>query len=561
MKKFITKCILFACFIIIGSLLIFNACSTSVSASNCQIIYSSVFSAQNIPQDKKVKKGYVLTAQDLPVIQYEGYTFDGWDKNVGDIITQDTYIHAGWTIIQNGSQDDPDSSNQNNSQNKNTSEETVDDGPEQIDPIKEDQIIETTPVLAEVIGLRATAGNSCVILGWGINEDATNYYGVLVKYIAKDGSEQTNGIFTSKSHEALINYLDNGFTYTFRIYTCSKPEGDIINVSENYSTVTVTCGVGYTKEGNFVIGGNTIPKTRMQYARNSSYTVHGNGSEGCFIDDRTVNIPKISVGCYPVTQEFFNVIMGKNPSAFTIENEVDVDTYIKKVVEIDSSTGTLTYNDVETHESLTKLRPVENVSWFDAIVFCNELSILMSLEPCYSMMVYGESTTDTREWGAIPENQESENWDAFKTGISCDFSKNGFRLPTEAEWEFVARGAYPDNLENVWNTEYSPNSEAVRYKENSKEHTWEVGILQSNNLGYYDLSGNVYEWTWDNYAGIDASTVYEGPAVADPLNYPHTVRGGSWNEPLDKCKVTFRNSVACYTRSNEVGFRIVQTVE
>ncbi len=206
-----------------------------------------------------------------------------------------------------------------------------------------------------------------------------------------------------------------------------------------------------------------------------------------------VHISSYFIGKHPVTQREYEKVMGKNPSGFS---------------------GTL--------------RPVENVSWFESIEFCNKLSEMELLDKAYS--IDGEI-------------------------VICDFSKNGFRLPTEAEWEYAARGG---NLSK--NCKFSGGDiiEAVAwYDMNSKNQTQDVATKQANELGLYDMSGNVWEWCWDRY-GTYSSLGQTDPKGSDS-GTNRVLRGGSWgNLPL-YCRVTNRGSVEPAYRGNRYGFRLVRS--
>lgn len=175
--------------------------------------------------------------------------------------------------------------------------------------------------------------------------------------------------------------------------------------------------------------------------------------------------------------------------------------------------------------------PVETVEWYDSVVFCNALSELEGLEPYYS--IDGTNVT------IIDENGK------------------GYRLPTEAEWEYAARGG----KDGDHSLEYagSNNIEDVAwYSDNSDNETKEVGLKQANGLGLYDMTGNVWEWCWDwhELPLSDGNSI--DPAGPDVGSF-RVHRGGSYAHSPDPSRVANRShGTACPT--NLRGFRVVRSL-
>jgi formylglycine-generating enzyme required for sulfatase activity len=174
--------------------------------------------------------------------------------------------------------------------------------------------------------------------------------------------------------------------------------------------------------------------------------------------------------------------------------------------------------------------PVESVNWFEALEYCNALSVKEKLTPCYQL------SGTTVEWAE---------------GVKC----TGYRLPTEAEWEYAARSpatavyAGSDSVDGV--TWYSTNSGNMRHAVKTKT---------ANGRGLYDLSGNVWEWVWDGYQGN-----YEALPSTDPIgpltSAARVIRGGSWFYGAGYARVAQRSNTAPApaNRFDPLGFRIVRS--
>lgn len=188
-------------------------------------------------------------------------------------------------------------------------------------------------------------------------------------------------------------------------------------------------------------------------------------------------------------------------------------------------------------------RPVENVSWYDALAFCNRLNDREKLPFCYF-----SDKKCTR-----PYALEGELPNAGP--VFYQPAAGAFRLPTEAEWEYAARGG-PFHTK----TEYSGSDrmkDVAWYDNNSGAETQPRGLLQPNALGLYDLSGNVYEWCWDGYSDYvpEPQTNPNGPLEAKF----RVVRGGSWYSGSGRfLRVSYRNLDSPDDRNDEFGFRLAR---
>ena len=221
---------------------------------------------------------------------------------------------------------------------------------------------------------------------------------------------------------------------------------------------------------------------------------------GCNLDELPVHevelTTEFSIGVTEVTQAQWSSVMGDNPSTFA---------------------------------SCGDSCPVEMVSWYDAIEYANALSDLDGLSRAYTV-----ETDDTVTW---------------------DTSSDGYRLPTEAEWEYAARAgeattyAGSDTIDDVsW------------YADSSGATTHPVGSLLPNAHGLMDMSGNVSEWVWDTYD----SYYYASSPVSDPMggddgiNQAH--RGGAWSYDLRQHRVSYRNANMPDSTYSVIGLRLARTI-
>ena len=212
-------------------------------------------------------------------------------------------------------------------------------------------------------------------------------------------------------------------------------------------------------------------------------------------------------------------------------------------------------------------RPVETVSWWEVLKYCNRLSEKYGLEPVYELSKSSEGILMIKESGGKIVSPDKAN---FK-------NTEGFRLPTEVEWEWFASGGQKAIEQGTFNYIYSGSNnidDVAWYYENVRKFdvasTKDVGLKKSNQLGLYDCSGNVWEWCYDtiefdengDYKNIKNGNLYMYEAF-DLSNTYRRMKGGSWGNGNKDCAIFHRGcnqAVNVKEYFHYFGFRIVRTI-
>ena len=228
--------------------------------------------------------------------------------------------------------------------------------------------------------------------------------------------------------------------------------------------------------------------------------------------DNGANIVTLSafrMAKYDITQSLYQSVTGTNPSYF-------------------ASNG-----DAATC-------PVERVSWHDAVEFCNRLSAKDGLSPVYTIS------------GRTP----NFGYPITRATVNADFTASGYRLPTEAQWEYAARAGTTTTTYYWGNaSDDATVGQYAWFVDNSGGTTHAVGQKLPNAFGLYDMAGNIWQWCWDWYGTYPSGSQTDPTGASSGTN--RVIRGGSWRDLLYKLSPSYRLGYMPYYQDGNIGFRVV----
>jgi formylglycine-generating enzyme required for sulfatase activity len=310
----------------------------------------------------------------------------------------------------------------------------------------------------------------------------------------------------------------SGEAYRLRVFAIDIAKGrrvasSSLNINPNdrqinYLLTTKTTGKAPIAETTPQTAQKATPIPGFVRVEGGTFQMGSNNGETDEMPVHTVTVKSFSMAKYPVTQKEWIAVMGNNPSYFKGDN-----------------------------------LPVECVSWYDMIEYCNRFSEKEGLTPAYTI------NKSQKDW-----NNESE-YDELKWTVRWNRNTNGYRLPTEAEWEYAAKGGNgsPGNYAYAGSNNVD---EVAWYGENSAGSTQEVGAKKPNGLGLYDMNGNVWEWCWDWYGAYGTANQTD-PIGASSGSY-RVSRGGSRGNSAQGVRSTLRGNGDPSVRDGGLGFRLVR---
>jgi formylglycine-generating enzyme required for sulfatase activity len=343
--------------------------------------------------------------------------------------------------------------------------------------------------------------------------------------------------------------------------TDEEVSGNTVSVSLYYPAFTQPAvpdntfnvnGVDFTMKG---IQGGTFT---MGMDKEEGIPIYGEpfyNTYGTYLQKHSVNVSSFLMGETEITRSQWVAVMGMLP--------------------LQQDPNESAQSSITTYSGGYANYPVVNVSWYAAITYCNKLSILQGKSIVYKINGMLETDYDWQNlaYGSIPTGNTWKD-----AGITIDYTANGFRLPTEAEWEYAASGGLHDTgkayagsddiCEAGWyagNNNVSTacaDTEAGASTYRNVYGSKPVGQKASNEFGLRDMSGNVWEWCGDLLNQYPSCGRVQDPVQSDvndnfDFGATRVMRGGSWTDSAGICAMSYRNTQPPTLSSHTAGLRVV----
>lgn len=439
----------------------------------------------------------------------------------------------------------------------------------------------TTP--ATPTGVTATAGYNQITVSWpavtgassyniywsttsGVTTSGTKISGVTSPYTVTSLSSSTTYFYVvtavSAGGESGVSNQVSATPSAVPIFTVTyDPNGATSgtaptdsNSYQQNASVTVLGNTGTLARTGYTFGGwNTLANgSGTTYAAGASFTMGtANVTLYALWSPVVADLTSANIGTlkYVAGGTFYNGTANATVSSFHMSQDLITGAEYQSVTGLKDPSHSASTTDSNY--------PVDSVNWYNALVFCNYLSMKEGLTPVYTI----NGSTNPQTWGTAPTT-DNTTWDA----VTMNTSANGYRLPTEMQYMWAMMGGAKDALAGDvnWGVNslgylkgYSGSTEPnggqtnignyAWYSGNSGNSTHPVGTKSPNELGLYDLSGEVWEWCWDLYGAYPttATTDYLGASTGST----RVQRGGSWEDGASALDTVYRNNSSPYSQT------------